>query len=79
MKGNDIIAKLVEYGPIVIILTMYLEGLNLSGIPSVVIIPAIGVYIVMWEKLYIFSIAAIASILGNFTYYLIASKLGYVI
>lgn len=81
MKINDMLVKLVEYGPIIIVIIMYLEGLNMSGIPSVVIMPAIGVYISITGRsfLYIFAIALIASILGNLTYYLIASKLGDVI
>lgn len=81
MDFNDLLVKLIEYGPIIIVIIMYLEGLNMSGIPSVIIMPAIGVYISFTEKsfIYIFTIALIASILGNLTYYLIASKLGDVI
>lgn len=78
MEVADIIDKLQQYGPIIIVVIMYLEGLNLTGIPALVIMPAIGVYIgnSNYDFIYIFSVSLVASILGNLTYYIIAYKIG---
>lgn len=81
METTEIISKLIEFGPIIIIIIMYLEGLNLTGIPAIVIMPAIGVYISQsgHNFVYIYGIALVSSILGNLTYYIISNKLGGVI
>lgn len=81
MDTTEMISTLTELGPIIIIVIMYLEGLNLTGIPAIVIMPSIGVYISQsgHNFLYIYGIALTSSILGNLTYYIISNKLGGVI
>ncbi|MTN10699.1 DedA family protein, partial [Turicibacter sanguinis] len=42
MFTTEILEKLDLFGPYLIFLLIFLEGLNLTGIPAIVIMPAIG-------------------------------------
>ena len=66
---------------LIIFIIMFLEALNLTGIPALVIMPAIGVFIKTsgHSFLIVFFISSIASILGSIAYYLVSSKFGDVI
>jgi len=78
MTIEQVVEKLNIYGPMIVFILLYLEGLNLSGIPATVIMPAVGFYIGErnYSFAFLFFIAIVAGILGNLTYYWIASKLG---
>lgn len=75
---NHIIEVLKANSLVIIFIIMYLEALNLTGIPAIVIMPAIGVFIKSnsYSFLTVFIIASLASILGSLTYYLVSSKFG---
>ena len=57
---------------------MFLESLNLSGIPSTILLPAIGIFITINNLNFfnVFLLTISASILGNILFYLIAYKFG---
>ncbi|WP_069998809.1 DedA family protein [Cellulosilyticum sp. I15G10I2] len=78
MDIQALLEKFNSYGPIVIFWLLYLESLNLSGIPATIIMPAIGFFIAesQYSFGYIFLIAVIAGVIGNLTYYFIAYKFG---
>ncbi len=78
MHIQELLEKFNLYGPILIFWLLYLESLNLSGIPATVVMPAIGFFIAGSEYSfgYIYLIAVIAGIIGNLTYYFIAHKFG---
>ena len=66
---------------VIIFIIMFLEALNLTGIPAIVIMPAVGVFIKSsgHSFLIVFAIATLGSILGSITYYLVSSKFGDII
>jgi len=78
MDIQAVIEKINLYGPFIIFGLLYLEALNLSGIPATVLMPAIGFYIGQgkYSFVLIFVIALLAGALGNLTYYWLAFKLG---
>ncbi len=78
MDMHTVVEKFNLYGPIIVFGVLYLEALNLSGIPATVLMPAVGFYIKErhYSFLFIFMIAMTAGILGNLTYYLLAYRLG---
>ena len=41
MLSSDILNYLDQYGPLLVFVIMFLEALNLTGIPSYIILPAI--------------------------------------
>ncbi len=57
---------------------MYLEGLNLTGIPAVVLLPTIGLFIRYSAHgfMTILGIAILGSMLGNMTYYIVVRHVG---
>lgn len=57
---------------------MYLEGLNLTGIPAIVLLPAIGVFSAKssYSIMLVIGLAIIGSLFGNLTYYLIVRCVG---
>lgn len=63
---------------IIILGIMMLEGLNLTGIPAVVILPAIGVYgaETNMNMMSILAITIVGSVLGNSIYYLVVRAIG---
>lgn len=78
MSVLEIVEMLNKHGPIIIFIVLYLEGLNLTGIPSNILMPAIGVYMrqspdPLWL---ILGIGVVASVMGNVTFYWLALKLG---
>lgn len=66
---------------LVIFIVMFLESLNLTGIPAIVIMPGIGVFIGQSGKsfIFVFLVCILASILGSLTYYAISYKFGEII
>lgn len=75
---KNVIEVLRANSLVVIFIIMYLEALNLTGIPAIVILPAVGVFIKNsgHSFLTVFIIASLASILGSLTYYLVSSRFG---
>ncbi len=75
---RNLIETLKANSLLIIFIIMYLEALNLTGIPAIVIMPSIGVFIKNsgHSFLMVFAIAILASILGSITYYLVSSKFG---
>lgn len=67
-----------KYGLIVIFIIMYLEGLNLTGIPAIVILPTIGAFSAnsVYPLMIVVGITILASLLGNLTYYIVIRCLG---
>ena len=67
-----------EYGLFLVFIIMFLEGLNLTGIPALVLLPAIGIFIhyCTHSFLTVVGVAVIGSILGNVTYYLVVRHFG---
>ena len=59
---------------VIIFIIMFLEALNLTGIPAIVIMPAVGVFIKSSGHSFL-----LGSILGSITYYLVSSKFGDII
>lgn len=57
---------------------MYLEGLNLTGIPAIVLLPTIGLFIRYSEYSFmtILGVAIFGSMLGNITYYAVVRYIG---
>ena len=57
---------------------MYLEGLNLTGIPAIVLLPAIGLFVHYSTHSFmtILGIAILGSMLGNITYYVVVRYIG---
>ena len=78
---TNLIETLKANSLLIIFIIMFLESLNLTGIPAIVIIPAIGVFIKNSGHSFfvVFAIASFASILGSIAYYLVSSKFGDVI
>lgn len=78
MDINEVLSILNNYGILIIFIIMFLEGLNLTGIPSAVLLPSIGVFIDSNNFSFItsFLLAFLASILANLIFYFIAYKFG---
>lgn len=78
MFTTEIFEKLDLFGPYLIFLIMFLEGLNLTGIPAIVIMPAIGffIYTSSYSFFFIFLISVLAGILACMTYYAVSYKFG---
>ena len=66
---------------LIIFIIMFLEALNLTGIPGIVIMPAVGAFIRNSGHSFfiIFFISSLGSILGCILYFLVSSKFGDVI
>lgn len=78
MFTTEIFNQLDLYGPYLIFLIIFLEGLNLTGIPAIVIMPTIGFFIKTssYSFSFIFILTVVASILACMTYYCISYKFG---
>lgn len=78
---SNLIEILKANSLLIIFIIMFLEALNLTGIPAIVIMPAIGAFIKNSGHSFfmVFAIASLASILGSIVYYLVSSKFGDVI
>ena len=78
MTISQILSYFNEYGPLRIFVIMFLEALNLTGIPSYLILATIG-YLTKqssFHLLTIFFTTFIGSLCGCLLYYLIALKFG---
>ena len=47
MQTSDILSGFNQYGPLLIFIILFLESLNLTGIPAIIILPTIGFFIKM--------------------------------
>ena len=78
MDIKEMISVLSSHNIYIIFIIMFLESLNLTGIPSTIILPAIGILISL-NNLSIIKILLLtiyASILGNIVFYFISYKFG---
>lgn len=78
MFTTEIFDQFDLFGPYLIFLIIYLEGLNLTGIPAIVIMPTIGFFIYKssYSFLFIYLICVIASVLACISYYAVSYKFG---
>lgn len=79
MNGVNIIVEyILKYGLIFLFLVVYLEYLNLQGLPGGVILPAIGVLIAnnKYNFFGVFIISVLAGLLGSITLYYVGYYVG---
>ena len=79
MNGVNIIVEyILKYGLIFLFLVVYLEYLNLPGLPVGVILPAIGVLIAnnKYNFFGVFIISVLAGLLGSITLYYVGYYVG---
>ena len=76
--AQSILAYIRENGQFIIFLIMVLEGLNLTGIPAIVILPAVGILAAEGSAhiATILGITIFGSIVGNVLYYVIVRMIG---
>lgn len=78
MDIKEMISLLSSHNIYIIFIIMFLESLNLTGIPSTIILPAIGILISLnnLSIIKILLLTIFASILGNIVFYFISYKFG---
>lgn len=78
MDGQPILEFLQANSLIIIFVIMFLEGLNLTGIPAIVILPTLGVLAAQGYGglVVILGIAIFGSIAGNVVYYIVIRMIG---
>ena len=78
MDIKEMISVLSSHNTYIIFIIMFLESLNLTGIPSTIILPAIGILISLnnLSIIKILLLTIFASILGNIVFYFISYKFG---
>ena len=78
MDIKEMISLLSSHNIYIIFIIMFLESLNLTGIPSTIIFPAIGILISLnnLSIIKILLLTIFASILGNIVFYFISYKFG---
>ena len=78
MNIEEVLSILSSHSIFIIFVIMFLESLNLSGIPSTILLPTIGIFITINNLNFfnVFLLTISASILGNIIFYLIAYKFG---
>ena len=78
MDIKEMISVLSGHNIYIIFIIMFLESLNLTGIPSTIILPAIGILISLnnLSIIKILLLTIFASILGNIVFYFISYKFG---
>ncbi|WP_195988211.1 VTT domain-containing protein [Clostridium sp. D53t1_180928_C8] len=78
MNIEEVLSILSNHSIFIIFIIMFLESLNLSGIPSTILLPSIGIFITINDLNFfnVFLLTISASILGNILFYLIAYKFG---
>ena len=78
MDIKEMISVLSSHNIYIIFIIMFLESLNLTGIPSTIILPAIGILIRLnnLSIIKILLLTIFASILGNIVFYFISYKFG---
>ena len=78
MLTTDILDYLNQHGLFLIFIILFLEALNLTGIPAIVILPTIGFFTeqTSYSFLSIWIITVIGSVCGAILYYMISRKFG---
>ena len=78
MLTADILDYVNQYGLFLIFVILFLEALNLTGIPAIVILPTIGFFTeqTSYSFLSIWIITVIGSVCGAILYYIISRKFG---
>lgn len=78
MDIKEMISVLSSHNIYIIFIIMFLESLNLTGIPSTIILPAIGILLSLnnLSIIKILLLTIFASILGNIVFYFISYKFG---
>lgn len=78
MDINELLATLNSYSVSIVFIIMFLEALNLTGLPAFVLFPAIGIFINTSGTNFVFAFLLIlsASLLGNIIFYLLSYKFG---
>lgn len=79
MESIDVVLQyMMDYGIIVLFIIVYLEYLNLPGLPAGIIMPAVGMMIAMSEVNFIYAlfISVVAGLLGSYTLYFIGYFIG---
>ena len=78
MDIKEMISVLSSHNIYIIFIIMFLESLNLTGIPSTIILPAIGILISLnnLSIIKILLLTIFACILGNIVFYFISYKFG---
>lgn len=78
MDIKEMISVLSSHNIYIIFIIMFLESLNLTGIPSTIILPDIGILISLnnLSIIKILLLTIFASILGNIVFYFISYKFG---
>ena len=76
MDIKEMISVLSSHNIYIIFIIMFLESLNLTGIPSTIILPAIGILISLnnLSIIKILLLTIFASILGNIVFYFISLR-----
>ena len=79
MDIKEMISVLSSHNIYIIFIIMFLESLNLTGIPSTIILPAIGILISLnnLSIIKILLLTIFASILGNIVFYFISYMFGF--
>ena len=79
MGSIEVVLKyMMDYGIIFLFIIVYLEYLNLPGLPTGIIMPAAGILISMSELGFLeaISVSVVAGILGSYTLYFIGYFIG---
>lgn len=73
-----VLQYMTDYGIIFLFTIVYLEYLNLPGLPAGIIMPAVGIMIAMSEVNFIYAlfISVVAGLLGSYTLYFIGYFIG---
>ncbi len=75
---NTFFEFLTEYGSIVLFIIVFLEYLNLPGLPSGIIMPAAGLLVAKTDVSFLFTLvmSVIAGLLGSWVLYFLGSFFG---
>lgn len=79
MESMEVVLQyMMDYGIIFLFIIVYLEYLNLPGLPAGIIMPAAGILIAMSEVNFVYAlfISVVAGILGSYTLYFIGYFIG---
>lgn len=79
MQSIEVVMQyMTEYGMIFLFIIVYLEYLNLPGLPAGIIMPAAGAMIALSEMNFIYAliVSVIAGLLGSYTLYFIGYFVG---
>ena len=79
MEGMEgVLQYILKYGVLMIFILTYLEQLNVPGLASSIIMPAVGVVVAKYNYsfIFIFLISLFASVLGSLTLYYLGYFVG---